>query len=272
MSLSHSAGQACGGAYAGLGGMREGAEGAAPGAANLLELILKDVARLHEMIRDRARQVDLLPRLLAISLVSFVLYGIAMSVVLQSAGVWPQLTPIAGWLDGDSRTSLLTFAEAGERWGWLHGSVVLTASYVLGLIAATGVCLPSLYFYGLLAGVRMSMLDVTIHALKAKATAAVALVGILPIYAATALGAVIFNAPPLVLHAALWLGLILPFLAGLAGTRSLYVGFTTLCDTLPEERRGRRACFLRRLVLSWSGVYTAVTPVMIYTLWAWLAV
>ena len=81
------------------------------------------------------------------------------------------------------------------------------------------------------------------------------------------MGMVIFHADQTLLNATLWLGLMLPFVAGLWGTYSLYVGFFTLCDTLPFERRIRRECFLRRLVLSWSACYSAVMPVMIFTLW-----
>ena len=81
------------------------------------------------------------------------------------------------------------------------------------------------------------------------------------------MGIVIFNVSPTLLHIALWLGLILPFIAGRWGTYSLYVGFAGLCDTLPPERRDRRECFLRRLVLSWSACYTAIMPIMIFTLW-----
>ena len=241
---------------------------AGPGILGLMELILKNRPRLHELIRDPERQAELLPRFLAISLVGFIFYGVAMSLVLDAAGVWPQLSPISEWLAGSAPLMAFPPDATGALRRWLDGSaLVLTAAYALGLIAATGVCLPSLYFYGLLSGVRMSMLDVTIHAVKSKATAAVALVGILPIYAAAAMGVVIFGAPPPLLRLAIWIGLILPFIAGLWGTRSLYVGFGGLCDTLPPQRRARRECFLRRLVLSWSAIYTAVTPVMIYTLW-----
>jgi hypothetical protein len=144
----------------------------------------------------------------------------------------------------------------------------LIAAYCFGLIAATGVCLPSLYFYGLLSGVKLSMLDVVTHAMKAKATSAVALLGILPVYIALAMGVLIFGwVPDLLREWALWLGFILPFIAGLWGTISLYLGFETLADTLPPERCERRGCFLRRLVVSWAACYTAVSPVMIYTVW-----
>jgi len=113
---------------------------------------------------------------------------------------------------------------------------------------------------------RMSLTEVVLHTLKAKAVSAVALVGILPIYAALVLGAVVFvNAQ--IVQSALGLGLILPFVAGLWGTRSLYVGFGELCDRMPKEFQANRACFLRRVILAWCGCYTAVAPVMIATVW-----
>ena len=238
---------------------------------SLVETILKNPRRLQWLIRKPELQPELIPRFLAISLIGFTFFGVAFSVVLNAFGVWPQLSPIPNWLDGTA-TSLIEFvpisADEGIASRWLDGSTLkLIAAYSLGLIAATGVCLPSLYFYGLLAGVKMSMLDVTIHSLKSKATAAIALIGILPIYAAVALGMMIFDAPQSMLTSTLWMGLMLPFVAGLWGTQSLFLGFAGLADTIPAERRYRRACLLRRLVLSWSACYTAVMPVMIYTLW-----
>jgi hypothetical protein len=47
----------------------------------------------------------------------------------------------------------------------------------------------------------------------------------------------------------------------------MYQAFSLLCDTMPANRIERRGCFLRRLVLSWSAIYTAVMPVMIYSVW-----
>ena len=114
----------------------------------------------------------------------------------------------------------------------------LTGAYAFGLVAASGVALPSLYFYCLLAGVRMSMLEVVVHAVKAKAISAVALIGILPIYVAAAMGVVIFNVGEYWLQLTMYLGLVLPFIAGLWGTASLYQGFSQLCDTMPADRAG----------------------------------
>ena len=241
------------------------------GVLDLIELILKRRDQLDLLIRQRHLQAELLPRLLAISFAGFVLFAVAMSLVLSAAGVWPRLTNLAEVLHGAGGQAM-TFAPItadGAFWRpWLEGSAwILIAAYSLGLIAASGICLPSLYFYSLLAGVRLSMLDVVLHTLKAKATAAVALIGLLPIYAAIALGTVVFPTPQVIREAVIWIGLILPFLAGLWGTWSLYRGFMSVADTLPEGCRGSRTCFLRRLVVAWSACYSVVTPVLIFTLW-----
>jgi hypothetical protein len=242
------------------------------GLLALVELVLKNPGRLHRLLRESHGQLNLLWRLLTISLLSFALYGVAMSLVLASTGQWPQLAHVPTWLAADD-WPLIEFRSANR--GSLdpqlaRGAFELTTAYALGLIAATGVCLPSLYFYCLLSGIRLTMVDVVLHAVKAKAVSAVALVGILPLYVAVAMGAAVFGAPLVTLHSALYLGLALPFLAGLWGTQSLYQGFSLVaasCTSQPESRQ----CFLRRLVLSWSVLYAAIVPVMVYSLWEALA-
>ena len=240
------------------------------GLLGLLELILKDRSRLDRLLRAPSLQTALLPRLLGISLAGFVLFGCAMALVLTVAGHWPALTAIEQWLRQPT-AELLRFnriADGGTATPWLNGDVPrLVAAYAFGLVAATCVCLPSLYFYCLLSRVRMTMVDVVLHAVKSKAVAAVALVGILPIYVALALGAVIFGVHPTVLAGTLLMGLMLPFVGGLFGTESLYRGFNQLADALPAECGVERKCFLRRLVLSWSACYSVVMPVMIFSLW-----
>jgi hypothetical protein len=247
----------------------------APPALELVELILKDRPRLERVIRDPSLAFDLVPRFLAISLLGFALFGVTLALVMHSIGVIPELASIKNVLEG-RETALIRFEQPGHGagaglWKWAMAAWQLIAAYDLGLIAAAGVCLPSLYFYGLLAGVPMSMARVTIHTVKAMSTTSVALVGILPIYMAFSLGAAVFHAPRIYSDSILWLGLVLPFAAGLFGARSLYEGFTGLADVLPKERRYKRTCFLRRLVVSWSVCYTAVTPVMIYSLWEYFA-
>jgi hypothetical protein len=237
---------------------------------HLVELILKDRYALNRLLAIDGNKVELATRFLGIALTSFLLFGVAMSVACDAAGVWPKLTPLAQWLD-DPSLEFVTYQAAPETGpfaqSWLTGQAErLVIAYAFGLVAASCVCLPSLYFYSLLAGLRMSLTEVVLHTLKAKAVSAVALVGILPIYAALVLGAVVFvNAQ--IVQSALGLGLILPFVAGLWGTRSLYVGFGELCDRMPKDFQANRACFLRRVILAWCGCYTVVAPVMIATVW-----
>ena len=151
---------------------------------------------------------------------------------------------------------------------WSDGSGLgLVAAYNLGLIGATGICLPTFYFFSLLVGVRMSMLQIVGQVARGTVASALILVGILPIYVAVVLGLAVFDAPPDILAGWLYLGLALPFLAGLKGVHSIYRGVTLMADTLPAERRCRRGCFLRRLTASWAACYSAVSPVLIYRLW-----
>jgi hypothetical protein len=237
------------------------------GIGPIVELILKDRRRLDRLAHATDRKVDLASRLLAISVTSFALYGLAMWLTFYSAHRWPQVVPPAQWLNGP-QVFPLTFVEVAV--GRTHAAAHITQlviAYTFGLIAASGVCLPSLYFYGLLSGVRMTMSDVVVHTLKGMGVTSVALIGILPVYSALALGAIVVPVRQEVVSAILGLGLCLPFVAGLWGTRSLFVGFVDLCQTMPAEFQANRACFLRRLILSWCACYTAVAPLMIVTVW-----
>lgn len=240
------------------------------GSLGLLELILKAPEQLDRLIRDPARQAELLPRFLGISLVGFTFFGVSMSLVLSTSTVWPQLFPMEAVVAGRESTPLRFAASSGTSLltHWLNGDALrLIAAYAVGLVAATGICLPSLYFYSLLAGVRMTMMDVVLQSLKSKAVAAVTLVGVLPIYATGGLAIAIFPMSEYWRDTVLTMGLILPFIAGTAGTYSLYRGLSGFVDTMPAERREQRGFFLQRLVLSWAACYTAVSPVLIFTLW-----
>jgi hypothetical protein len=236
----------------------------------LIELILKDGPSLEKACRTRLVQPRLIPRLLAVALLGFTLYGLVVAIVIHSSGVWPRLTSIADVLAGRGGR-LLAFDAVQGLGPWFDGSAFrLVAAYSLGLVAAVGVCLPSLYFYGLLSAIRMTMLDVVTQSLKAIAVTAIVLIGILPIYAAVAMGVIIFQLPAELRNVVLEVGLVLPFVAGLVGILTLHVGFAGLADSMPSSKFYGRKCFLRRLVWSWSAIYTAVTPVMIFTLWEYL--
>lgn len=220
----------------------------------LAELLLKAPAQLDAWTRDPARQGELIPRLLTLALASLALFAVVLVLLLLRAS---KTDAVPGIL---------------ENWDGSAGpAIALSLAYPAGMVASTGICLPTFYFFGLLAGVRISVLQVTAHALKGNAATAVFLLGLVPIYLAVTLGLLIFRVDDMALSVALAVGLALPFLAGLWGVRSLYVGFLGLADTLPPERRGRRTTFLRRLTVSWAIVHTAVTPVMIWSLYQNLA-
>jgi hypothetical protein len=225
------------------------------GLFRVVELLLKDQAALDRQLRDEAGQRAAIPQLLTVAMTGFALYGVVATAMLNGlragTGFWLPGVP-ASFADG---------ASCGN----------LTVAYCVGLIAANGICLPSFYFYVLLAGVRTSMIGVVAHALKGMAAGAVALVGILPIYVAGGLSAIVFEASPWLLAWWFAAALLLPFFAGIWGAVCLYRGFVELSDTIAPGCRQRRRCFLRRLILAWSGCYTFVTPLVIYTLWHHLA-
>jgi hypothetical protein len=219
----------------------------------LTEMLLKDPGRLDRLARDEGRQPLLIPSFLAVGLASFSLFALALVLTLVAAPAEARPGFLAGpWAAHPSASA-----------------VALGLAYTLGFTLTTGVCLPSFYFYGLLAGVRVSWLQVTALVMKGQASTALMLMGILPVYLAATLGAVVFGAPPDVLRAVLYAGLALPFAAGLWGVRSIYRGFLSLADTLPPSRLTQRECWLRRLTVACSACYTAVCPVMIYTLWGY---
>jgi hypothetical protein len=221
----------------------------------LAELLLKDPLRVDRMTRDEGRLAEYIPRFLGLALASFSIYSGAMVAVLH-------FVPAAALPD-----------IVSDHWhgGGIRPSLALWAAYTLGMVAASGICLPSFYFFGLLAGLRLSFLQTVAHVVKGKGATSVMLVGLLPVYFAMVLGMIVFEASETWQLNCVCLGLALPFIAGLWGVRSIYRGFVSLVDSIPEDRRYGRALFVRRLTLAWATVYTAVTPIMIWTLWKAIA-
>jgi hypothetical protein len=234
--------------------VRKGAED--PSTLQLVELILQEPGRVDALNREENRQAELMPRFLGIALLSYSLFAVAMIVLLNAA-------PPAAYPHRLLQAPPAHLADGSALGLWL--------GYTVGLVAATCVCLPSFYFFGLLAGVRMSMLQIAVLILRGKASNAVLLVGLLPIYVAVVLGMVVFDVRAETLEAGLYVGLALPFLAGPEGLRAIYRGVMAMAETMPPEYQVRRVCFLRRLTLSWAACYTIVSPVMIYRLWEFFA-
>jgi hypothetical protein len=219
----------------------------------LVELLLKDPARVDELGQRPECQRDVFTRLLLIAQLSYAIYGVMMGLVLNVS----------------SATSALQFHSLPvPPASWHDGSVLgLPMAYNLGIVLAACVCLPSFYFYSLLAGAPLTWLQISLVVAKGTAANAVMLLGILPIYVAVVLGGIVFQAPADVMRWELLAGLLLPFVAGLWGLLETYRGIVAMSARLPPLRLRRRLCFLSRLTLSWTTVYMMVVPVMIYRLW-----
>ena len=221
-------------------------ESTSTGQINLfgyIELLLKDRRRLGQLLLNERRSLEALPNLLGVAIVGFAVYGLIISIVFR--------------LSGSADTELLKSAN------WF----VVTLSYTFGLIGAVCVCLPSFYFYALLAGVRASMAQVAAQSVRALATTALLLLGIMPIYVVAVIGLYIGgdalrNEYALSLSA----GFALPFIAGLFGVITFYRGFVDLSNTLPSQRHRKCGKFLRFMAVCQSGLYAVVAPAMIYTL------
>ena len=125
---------------------------------DLVELILKRRDGLERSTSATCRRPRR-PRNLAIPLVGF---AASMSLVFTSASLRPRLDYIdeSGLRSEQASPSRSTCAQAQVD-PWMDGSApTMIAAYAIGLIAATGICLPSLYFDGLLAGVTDDDADV----------------------------------------------------------------------------------------------------------------
>jgi len=217
----------------------------------LTELLLKNRQKVDALAREVALQAPIIPRFLGIALASFSIFSLTLALLLTLVATenLPEILRGA-WIANPARAIASL---------WL--------AYSVGMVAATGICLPSFYFYGLLSGAKITFLQVTTQIMKGKAATSLMLMGLLPIYVAYVLGMIVFQAPVRSMQPMIYVGLALPFISGLWGVRSIYRGFMQFADTLAPERRCRRGCFLRRLTLACAACYTAVTPVMIYTLW-----
>ncbi len=241
------------------------------GVLSLIEMLLKNQPLLERLIRVSARQAVIIPQLLLIAFLSFMLYGVMMGLTIGFSGWTPHLNvPRQALAYG---VAPIEFNASTDPFApWRDGTALsLVVAYAVGLIAATGICLPSLYFYGLLSGIKLTMRDVVIHSLKSKATAAIMLMGLLPIYFVVCLTAMVFDLSRGWVVVVQWIGFALPFFGGIAGTQSLYRGFAALTDTLPDrldaDGRYQRSCFLERLVLAWSACYSVISPIMVFTIW-----
>src|SRR6266511_681003 len=80
----------------------------------LVEVLLKEPQQLDDLNRDEARQAELMPRFLAISLASFALFGVALALILHfvPAGAYPHSVvpvPVSRLTDGSALALILAY-------------------------------------------------------------------------------------------------------------------------------------------------------------------
>jgi hypothetical protein len=203
------------------------------------DLLIRDDPQLDNTIMDEGDHVRTIQRLLAVSAAGAVLYGAAVGLTAQFFAVGGV---VGGWL---GNFPLLTLP------------IALTCAFLIALL----VCLPSFYFYTQLSGLDASFRLITAQALRVQARTSVLLLGVLPVYAAVVLAAVVGvlgSGEDLLIF-----GVTLPFVVGLAGLVSLYRSFKRLSEVLPVAHT-RRPQFLSWMVIAWAAVYSAVCPIALY--------
>lgn len=182
----------------------------------------------------------LLPRLVGVSAAGILAYAVVHGTVLT-------LT--------DS-----TFQPVGlVQQGWATRVATLALAYGAGLFGAQVVSLPSAYFYALQSGVRTHGWRIAVEAMRAQASAAVVLLGLLPVYFAAGLGTIAMS-----LHSSTnffvqgVVGYTLPFVGGLVGTAGLVRAFSQIAAE--NQPTGSRSPWPVLLVLAWSALFTALAP------------
>lgn len=215
----------------------------APGSlVETLDLVLRGQKALSRVLAEEHELPRVIEKLLLLAIAGLLAHGLAIG---AAAEYFAATTGAAGLFFGG------------------HPVVWVPPVLVIAFLGALSICLPSFYFHTQLAGLDASFRLVTAQALRAQATTSVLLFGALPVYAAIVLLAVLGVGPRPELVIAV--GMFVPFLVGFLGVRAVYRGFGDLLSSIPITHP-RRGNFIRRLVLCWGAVYTAIAPVALVRL------
>lgn len=189
------------------------------------------------------RAARLLPRLAAISALGLVAYALVQGAVLSV---------------GPSGAQPLGLEQAS----FPVRALALFLAYAAGIFGAQVAALPSAYFYALQAGIRTHAWRIAAEAMRAQATAAVVLLGLLPVYLAAGLGVGLGHADSgttMLVHG--MIGYTLPFVGGLAGTVGLARAFVRIARGASSE--GSRSPWPVMAVLAWSALFTSLAPLAV---------
>jgi hypothetical protein len=212
---------------------------------SMFDLVLRRPRLLDRILREEGALPKAIQELASLSVVGLAVYGAVVGASAQL--VRDRLVPGM-------------FFASGLPAVWM------ALAFVLAFLGAICICLPSFYFFAQLSGLDASFRMVTAQALRGVATTAVLLLGAAPFYAAWVLGSVVGVFQDV--DAALQVGMLIPFAVGLFGVGAVYRAFRSMLDVLPVTHV-RRGNFVRRMVLAWGALFTAIAPVALYRAGEW---
>lgn len=205
---------------------------------DVIRLLLGGTKEFNEELTDPSKLGLRLTQALGIAIVGFGLHGAITGMVAEALGDHLKLVHLGG-----------------------HPMLWLPIALAASLIGALGLCLPIFYFCSQMAGLDVSPAMVAVQALRANATRAIVLFGLLPVVVALALGAIAAQTGA---DAAVAVGLALPIVIGLGGIRQIYLGFVDLAErqNLPKDRRP----LMLGMILGATAIYGLIAPVALYRL------
>ncbi len=214
------------------------ADDAPESADSFFELVLTEGEAMDDLVVDKGRLAWTIQKLVGLSVVGLLVYGVVV-------GLAADISHLPLWF------------TRGEPALWMP------LAFAAAFLTAIAVCLPSFYFYTQLAGLDASFRLITAQSLRVQARSSVVLLGVLPFYAALALGAHVGVTLGLGADGVTLIGVLLPFGVGLVGIATLYRSFKRLVHRLPITHQ-RRGNIVARLVVAWGMVFSAVAPVALY--------
>lgn len=212
---------------------------------SMFDLVLRRPRLLDRILREEGALPKAIQDLASLSVVGLAVYGLVVGASAQL--VRDRLIPSS-------------FFASGLPAVWMP------LAFVLAFLGAICICLPSFYFFTQLSGLDASFRMVTAQALRGVASTAVLLLGAAPFYAAWVLGNVVGLFEDV--DTTLQVGMAIPFAVGLFGVGAVYQAFRSMVDVLPVTHQ-RRGNFVRRMVLAWGALFTAIAPVALYRAGEW---
>lgn len=204
------------------------------------DLLVRDRDTAYAECGDAARAARLLPRFIGLGLAGFLAHAAAM-------GLMHAVSPDA-----------LSATDDPLRFG---GRVFL--AYAGAFFGTNIAALPTFYFHALMAGMRTHGWRISVEVMRAQATEATVLLGLLPALLAAGVGAALMGLE-LWADAALALGFLLPFVAGLPGSLGLLSTLRRLAEEAQPEDHIHRDATPTLLALAWCTLFTVMAPVGVW--------